>query len=289
MPSFFKLSSLVTSIVTSFAAKRRLVQLKQQWQIFSLALMFFTRIPVSRSVPYSAQRMNQANRYFSLVGLIVGGLVALVFLTFKSWLPLEVTVVLMMIASVLLTGAFHEDGLADMADGIGGGLDKAQRLTIMKDSRIGTYGSVTLLLALLLKFYLLVYLAENSVVIFALICAYGLSRALAASLIFDTDYVSDDLLSKSKPLAVQQSRVELLILFAVAGVPTIFFISPFYQPLMLLIKLSVILVLFRFAFRHWLIARLTGFTGDCLGAAQQIAELLIYLVIASHIFTGGLA
>jgi len=273
----------------NFLRQGALAFIKYQWQLFSLAVMFFSRLPVSNNIPYSALRMNQANRYFSMVGLLIGGILALVFYVIQPIFPLEVAIILLMISSVLLTGAFHEDGLADMADGMGGGYTVENRLLIMKDSRIGTYGSVSLLLALLLKFYLLLILAQHSQLIFSLIFAYGLSRALAASLIFNTQYVSDSEDSKSKPLAAQQSLTELLLNIIVAVLPCLFIKEIFPELFNILLLTIASLFIFRFCFRRWLIARIGGFTGDCLGAAQQISELIIYLVFVSQLSHAGLS
>jgi len=273
----------------NFLRQGALAFIKYQWQLFSLAVMFFSRLPVSNNIPYSALRMNQANRYFSMVGLLIGGILALVFYVIQPIFPLEVAIILLMISSVLLTGAFHEDGLADMADGMGGGYTVENRLLIMKDSRIGTYGSVSLLLALLLKFYLLLILAQHGQLIFSLIFAYGLSRALAASLIFNTQYVSDSEDSKSKPLAAQQSLTELLLNIIVAVLPCLFIKEIFPELFNILLLTIASLFIFRFCFRRWLIARIGGFTGDCLGAAQQISELIIYLVFVSQLSHAGLS
>jgi len=268
--------------------KRQLVIIRYQWQLFCLALMFFTRLPVAKNLPYSEKRMNQANRYFSLVGIVVGTIVAIAYYLVSALFPQQVAIVLAMMISVFLTGAFHEDGLADMADGIGGGYNQEKRLLIMKDSRIGTYGAVTLCLALLLKFILLVELAQIAVIIIALIVANALSRALAASLIFDTQYVSDVDTSKSKPLAAKQSKQELWLLMVIAIIPCLLLPYFFEQPFTLLVTLGLVLAVVRFIFRRWIIARIGGFTGDCLGAAQQISELFIYLVLVQHVSTVGL-
>lgn len=276
----------------AFFSKRQLVLIRYQWQLFCLALMFFTQLPVikffAKKLPYSEKRMNQANRYFSLVGLVISLLVVFSYSIYSELFTLEIAIVLMMITSVFITGAFHEDGLADMADGMGGGYTKPKRLTIMKDSRIGTYGAVALVLALLLKFQLLIELGQyeigqGSTLIIAVVFAYGLSRALAASLIFDTPYVADEDQSKSKPIAAQQSKSDLTILFVIALIPCLAFPWFFDNYFLLLVKMVVVLALMRFAFRHWLISKISGFTGDCLGAAQQLSELAIYLVIINHI------
>jgi adenosylcobinamide-GDP ribazoletransferase len=249
--------------------------------------MFFTQLPVtkvlSKKLPYSEKRMNNANRYFSLVGIVIALLVIFSYVIFSQFFSLEISVVLTMIISVLITGAFHEDGLADMADGMGGGYTKPKRLSIMKDSRIGTYGSVTLVLSLLLKFQLLVELGQQSLLILSVIFSYAVSRAFAASLIFDTSYVTDEDQSKSKPIASQQSKHDLAILITIALIPCLAFPWFFDDYFALLILTLMILFVVRFAFRHWLLRKIGGFTGDCLGAAQQISELVIYLVIVNHI------
>lgn len=268
-------------------SKRHLVKIRYQWQLFCLALMFFSQIPVAKNLPYSEKRMNSANRYFSLVGIVIGLLVALSFYLFDSLFSIDVAILLTMITSVFITGAFHEDGLADMADGMGGGYSPAKRLTIMKDSRIGTYGAVTLILSLLLKFQLLVELEQFSLLIVAVIFSYSMSRAFAASLIFDTPYVVDDDTSKSKPIASQQSCRDLVILIAVALLPCALFPWYFDDFWTLLISIFVVLCLLRIAYRHWLMRKISGFTGDCLGAAQQISELVIYLVMIHHIPNTG--
>ncbi len=276
--------------MTSFAHKKRIVLVRYQWQLFCLALMFFTRLPVSKTLPYSDKRMNQANRYFSAVGLVVGGIVAASLILFNQLFPSEISVVLALALSVLLTGAFHEDGLADMADGIGGGLTVDKRLTIMKDSRIGTYGTVTLILSFLLKFYLLVALINSPQLALVIVFAYSMSRACAASLIVDTPYVADLDKSKSKPLAVKQQPKDLMVLISLSVVPLLVICTMVQNAPTLVFTLLATLWIFRVIFRRWLISRLGGYTGDCLGASQQVSEILIYLVMVNHFqVLGGLA
>lgn len=251
----------------------------EQLNLFYLALSFFTRLPVPKNMDYSEALLNKANRYFSLVGLVTGGLLALSYLCFSTFLPANIAILLMMAISLLLTGAFHEDGLADMADGIGGAFTIDKRLTIMKDSRIGTYGAVTLVITLLLKYTLLVNLAEqdSNHLLLAIILAEVLSRAVAGSLISSLPYVSDIEQSKSKPLAQAQSSSELALLLLLGITPLIFYSSE------IIFTLLVILMLFRALFKRWLMAKLGGFTGDCLGAGQQLSELLIYLTLVAYI------
>lgn len=250
----------------------------KEWQLFCLSVMFFTRFPVPKSTPYSTVLMNKANRYFPLVGGILALFLSGCYFALRNVFPLDVTVILIIIVSLFSTGAFHEDGLADMADGIGGGLTVERRLAIMKDSRIGTYGTVSLVLSLMLKFTLLLALAKQQLFIPSLIIAYTVSRTLAATLIFNTAYVTDDETSKSKPLASQQSKTELMIVMLTAILSLLLLHD---QPWFIVFSVSIVivLVLFRTLFRRWLLKRIGGFTGDCLGAAQQISELIIYLIL----------
>ncbi|MEZ9445153.1 adenosylcobinamide-GDP ribazoletransferase [Vibrio sp. 10N.222.54.F12] len=253
-----------------------------QWELFALAMGFFSRLPMPKNTPYSSERMNRSGRYFSTVGLLLGVLCGGVFLLLDTVLPSAVAIFLMMSFSLMLTGAFHEDGLTDMADGIGGGMTLERRLTIMKDSRIGTYGASALVMALLGKWVLLNELANMTNLFMAIVTSYTFSRAIAASLIFDMPYVSDLDTSKSKPLANKQTKGELVFLLFVGVLPSLWF------GLELALVLSFFAYLFRVGFKKWLTARIGGFTGDCLGAAQQLMELLIYLVFITAFYNGFL-
>ncbi|NQZ09875.1 MAG: adenosylcobinamide-GDP ribazoletransferase [Algicola sp.] len=248
--------------------------MNKQINLFLLALSFFSRLPVSGWVQYSSDNLNQANRYFGMVGWLLGAIVAAAFWLLLQYFSQAISVFLAMIVSLLLTGVFHEDGLADMADGFGGGFDPSRKLEIMKDSRLGTYGSAALMMALLGKF---LFLSESGNVLLAILVAYPLSRAVAGSFIFDMDYVRESVngseQSKSKPLASQQTSTELMILL-LSGAAT-FMLLPLNTVFWLLAVLSV----FRVAFKRLLLKQIGGFTGDCLGGAQQLSELLIYATL----------
>lgn len=252
----------------------------RQLNLFFLALGFFSRIPMPHGIDYSPENLNRSSRYYTLVGWLLGALVAGCFYLMQLVFSSEVSLWLAMVFSLLLTGAFHEDGLTDTADGFGGGFSVEKKLAIMKDSRIGTYGGAALIMALAGKYLLLI---ENSQIFLSLIIAYALSRALAASLIFDMAYVADIDTSKSKPLANNQSKRDLGILLA-TSLPVLLFL-PWHAALLLYAALIVI----RYACKFYFIKQIGGYTGDCLGAAQQIAELGIYaalllLPISTHFF-----
>ncbi len=249
--------------------------MRYQLELFLTALGFFTRIPVPAWVPWSPERLNHAARYFPLVGWVVGGVGAGAFLALALVLPVSLAVILSMAVTIRLTGAFHEDGWADTCDGLGGGWDKAQVLTIMKDSRIGSYGTVGMVLMLLAKAAALVELAAHGhlAVAAALLAAHPLSRLASTSLIHWLPYVREDESSKSKPLA-RALRPGELAAAALFGLTPLALLAPL-EALGALLAVAALTV---WAARVFL-RRLGGYTGDLLGAAQQGTELACYLGI----------
>ncbi|MFM9913620.1 MAG: adenosylcobinamide-GDP ribazoletransferase [Methylophilaceae bacterium] len=247
--------------------------MKYQIQLFFTALTFFTRIPCAAWGKHEEADLNRSTRYFPLVGIVVGALVALVFYISAILLPQGLAILLSMVASLMLTGAFHEDGLSDAVDGLGGGWEKEQVLAIMKDSRIGNYGASALFMALLLKFEALAALPATLIPA-VLIAAHALSRLSAASLILTQEYVREN--GKAKPLATQMTSPEFALCAA-------FGLAPLYWlPLPALWALLPVLLV-RWWFGRLLQKKLGGYTGDCLGAMQQLSELAFYLGIVACI------
>lgn len=249
---------------------------RRERELFLVALAFLTRIPIPANTPHSQENLNAASRYFPAVGVLVGAIAAVVFWGTATLWPVSIAIALSMAASVRLTGAFHEDGFADSCDGFGGGWTPAQVLTIMKDSRLGTYGAIGLGLLLALKFFALQALAQPSAIIIALLVGHCWSRLLAISYMLDLSYVRDIDSSKIKPLATQLSRNDFFLATVVA-VPLLLLISPLQ-----VLAIALTLALWRWWFGRYVVRRIGGYTGDCLGAAQQVAEVLIYLVLAAH-------
>jgi len=248
---------------------------RRQLTLFFVSMGFFTRIPMPAWVKVDSENLNKSNRYFGLVGILVGGLSAAVYALAVNWLPASVAIIFAMITSAILTGGFHEDGLADTADGFGGGWTVADKLLIMKDSRLGSYGALALVFILMLKWQLLNEMAaiDTHMVSVALVVGHCLSRVFAASFIFTEQYVSDSDTSKSKPLAQNQSVNELLISLMTA-LATLMLLS-LTQALTLIGALLLLRWGLVVAFRR----QIGGYTGDTLGAGQQISEMLCYLMI----------
>ncbi len=242
--------------------------------------MFYTRIPCPKNITHHPDYLNKATRYFPFIGWIVGGISFFAFYLFSFFLSSEIAVILAIIASILTTGAFHEDGFADVCDGFGGGWTKEKILMIMKDSAIGAYGAIGLVLLFLLKFKLLsesvLLFANNILLVFLLfISAHSLSRLAAISIIFTHEYSRDDASSKSKPIAKQYTWKEVFGSFFFGLVPLILF--SYFDLKFLLAIIPVFITRYFLAryFQKWI----DGYTGDCLGATQQVCEVVFYLSI----------
>ena len=250
--------------------------LKQEYQYLLTSIQFFTRIPLPRSVSHDQDSLNHALKYFPLVGWLVGGVCALTFHLATGFWPASVAVILSVVVGVILTGALHEDGFADSCDGFGGGWDKSQVLSIMKDPRIGSYAAIGLILILLLKVFTLIELAAQSeeLVLIALLLAHSASRLLVLPLPWLLDYVRDSDDSKShRMVAARFSGGTLAYSSLLVLLPLLF-----YQvPVLFYAFANAALVVF--AMGLFFKRRLGGYTGDCLGATQQVAEIVIYLSI----------
>lgn len=256
---------------------------------FLLAVQFFTRIPVTGRlanwVGYSPDMLRASAAHFPAIGILVGTVAAATFAGAVLFLPdtpatLWLAAVLSTGVTVLLTGAFHEDGLADVADGLGGSTDRLRALEIMKDSRLGTYGVLALVLGLFAKVGVLSVLGSESLELAcgALLGAHTVSRALPLLLVAVLPHVGDIGQSKSRPLAESITAWSLAaasVWLLIALVPLTTILDAVDWTIPLLISGLAAVWMWRLFLR-----RLQGFTGDCLGATQQVCELAFYLGLA---------
>lgn len=238
------------------------------------AAVFLTRVPVG-GFPYSAAEWRWANAHLPLVGGGVGALAALVW---NAAAPLGAwtSAVLSVAATVLLTGAFHEDGLADTADALGGGIESPDRVhEILKDSRIGTYGTVAVVLVLLLRVVLLVELGADAAV--ALVLSHVLARTPPVAVKAWLPYATVGTAGKSRDLSDSRWRE-----FAVAmGWATLIGIAVAPDPWVLGFSVLTLLVLglvLAWRFR----TRVGGYTGDFLGATEQLGEVVVLMVLVAR-------
>ena len=255
---------------------------RHELRLFFIALQFLTRLPAPGWVGYQPEWLNQSARHFPLVGAIVGAFSAVVLWGVAGWWTPMVAALIALAASLWLTGAFHEDGLADTIDALGGAVPREKALLIMKDSRIGSYGAAALVLALAGRAVLWAALVERG----ALLASAGLllsacwGRSAAVLLMARLPYAGDADHAKAKPLARSVGRVEVawalgwsVVMAAVAGLV--------WAPWRLAVALGAVLLL-GWWMRRWLSQRLGGYTGDTLGATEQFTELAVLLALTAR-------
>ncbi len=270
--------------------------MKQAVRHYLLAVQFFTRIPVTgrlaQWVGYSPAMLRASSAHFPGVGWLAAAVAAGVYAALHQALgpgpgtPF-VAAVFCTIATVLLTGGFHEDGLADVTDGLGGSQDRERALDIMKDSRIGAFGAMALVLALHAKLALLTLLGAHSLgsALAALAGAHVLSRFWPLLLIRRLPHVGDTTRSKSKPLADQITGRALVAAVLWCFMPLALVWQA--QSAMFLIASILVSGLAAGWMARWFAKRLQGFTGDCLGATQQVSEIGFYLGAALSLRWAG--
>ena len=250
-------------------------------------MQFLTRLPVPQFANYNPQWLHQSSRHFPGVGLLVGLLCAGVFWLGSILFTPLVAGVISTAFGIKLTGAFHEDGLADSCDGLGGGLTRERTLEIMKDSRLGTYGVLGLVSALLIKISLLASM-PLSVAIVALIIGHTASRLLCISLLTLLPYGGEIEHAKAKPMAQQLTPFQGLLSsgwLLLAGVLVVLLFPNTVQQIgiwqwLLALLLGIVATDYM---RRLLRRRLEGYTGDGLGATQQLSEIAIYIGLAASI------
>ena len=253
---------------------------------YLLAVQFFTRIPVTGRlagwVGFSPSMLRASAAHFPGIGWLAAALAAGVYAALQLALapnPLApaVAAVFSTIATVLMTGGFHEDGLADVADGLGGSHERERALDIMKDSRIGAFGAMALVLALLAKLCLLALLGVHSLqaALAALVGGHVLSRLWPLLIVRSLPHVGDTAQSKSKPLADQITGAALVTAFIWCFMPVALVWQA--QSALFLIASAGCSGLTAAWMGRWFARRLQGFTGDCLGATQQVSEIGFYL------------
>jgi adenosylcobinamide-GDP ribazoletransferase len=257
-------------------------RLGHELRLIAIAWQFFTRIPLPSAwvarAGYAPEWLQASARHFPLVGAMVGGFSAAVFLLASLVLGPVIAVGLAMVASLWMTGCFHEDGWADTCDALGGAVSRERALAIMKDSRIGTYGTVGLVMMLGLKAASLTSLPGAWVPV-ALVLAHTVSRTVAVGLIRSLPYAGDPEHAKAKPLATQLSGPGWTVALAWAALAAAG--AALCLPLTGVLVALTAAALAGWWCARWLRHRLGGYTGDGLGAAQQLSELALYLALVA--------
>ena len=250
------------------------------WAPPVLAVQFLTRLPVGSTASLSGEQVRdglaRAVAWFPLVGALVGCITAGVAIGSATVWPAIVAVILALAVEARLTGAFHEDAVADFADGFGGGQTGDDVRRIMKDSRIGTYGAVALILAMALRAALMIELLTTrtpGVACFAIVGAATFGRWLIVAVMATTDPAPGAPgLAKDIGAGTGIRRLSLSTLAAVPGLAGFAVLEPI--AVIAAVGASLVFVVW---LRRMLVRRIGGSTGDCLGFAAYAGQLLFLL------------
>lgn len=267
-------------------------QLQAEWRACIAAFTFLTRIPAYHLARHDASDLPASSAYFPLVGVVVAAVGGLAYLGAASLWPAPLAVVVCVASTVWITGAFHEDAAADSFDGFGGGWSREQVLAIMKDSRVGSYALVGVVLLLLARIGALSTIAvassdsrEADAVFRALIAGHVLGRWSGLPLIWRYPYVrpTDEggRSSAGKPFvggvtvgrAIAATVLAFAIVFAAIG-----------SKALIVVGVAVVVMALGGRYAH---RRIGGISGDVLGAVNQFVELSTYLVLAARPLTTG--
>jgi adenosylcobinamide-GDP ribazoletransferase len=249
--------------------------LREEWAVFMLAVQFLTRLPLPPDVGWSPARMAATPRWHPGVGLLVGAAAGAVYWMASGLWPPLIAALAATAFGVVLTGAFHEDGLADACDGLGGGATRERALEIMRDSRIGSYGAIGLALVLGAKVAALAAIGEAApaAAALALVAGHSAGRASSVVVIATGRYVRDH--GTGKPVAdgIGAGGLAFALATGAVGLGLLGLAVPGVAVAGALLGL----VLGHVAMRQWYARRIGGYTGDCLGATQQTSEAGLYL------------
>ena len=249
---------------------------REELELLLLAVQLLTRVPVPLREPPPEARSGAAARYYPLVGAAVGAFAGAVFWAAHLVLPLGLALVLATAASLLATGAFHEDGFADACDGLGGGRTRERALEIMRDSRLGTYGAAGLGLMLAAKVLALAALPPDAIP-GLLVAAHAASRSSAVLALATGDYARE--VGIARPVSGTVGAGSLAFALAIGAAAVALPLAALGPGALLagLAGLAVGHVAMRAAYER----KLGGYTGDCLGGVQQTSELGMYVGVVA--------
>lgn len=252
--------------------------LRHEARLLGVALQYFTRLPVPGSCRFDPDWLNQSVRYFPVAGWVVGAVSAGVLWLAAQALPMPVAALLAVAAAIAVTGAFHEDGLADTFDALGGHVSAERALEIMRDSRIGTFGALALVVVIGLRWQALAAL-PLALGMAMLLAANATARAGAASLMAVLPYVRLDADAKAKPVAQHLGGRRWLatVLLGLLPVAALALWLPGWAPALGAGVLAAAVACVACA--RWARRRLGGYTGDVLGCTEQCAEVAFALAV----------
>lgn len=248
-------------------------QFSTAWSDFLHAVQFLTRLPVNRWVNYDAEAIPRSTFYFPLVGAGLGLSAAIVFGLAAGSLPRNLAALLAMATPVVLTGALHEDGLTDAADGLCGHASRERALEIMRDSRIGSYGAAALFFVLAFRFEAMRSLGSLMEFTRVVVAAAAVGRACVVALL-STSPNARLVSATSRPFGSGLPSKTLTLCLGLTAIAAFLLLGFNIKPLILAALATLLL-------RHFFMLRLGGITGDCLGATIVLTELVV-LVSATN-------
>ena len=241
-------------------------------------LMFFTRLPFWRIKQVDAEHFKHVVPYWPLAGWLTGGIMVGVLWVAGQFMPMSVAWILAIVSRLLVTGCLHEDGLADFCDGMGGGVTHDRILSIMKDSHIGTYGVIGLVVYFLL-------LTQMSALPLELLCGIVFagdcwSKFVSSHIINILPYARKEEEAKNKTIYQRMTAIEAFIGALLGTIPAVMFLPKTFWPALLAPVVVFILLV-------WLMKRrIQGYTGDCCGALFLISELsYLFVCLTKYSYT----
>lgn len=248
---------------------------------YAAAVMMFTRLPLGRVMPpLPADRFAYAVTWWPAAGWLIAAFTALVLWTAQLCVPLTVAVVVALMSRMMLTGALHEDGLADVADGLGGRVSRERALAIMKDSQIGSYGVLALVMYCLMYVTVLSSTGNALTAVLMIAGADPWARFCAGRLTAFLRYARPEG-AKNGLTYPRPGVVDWLVALIAGVVPTATVVvltgssGPVWAAVASLLAIVVLMA--------WLHRRLGGYTGDCCGAACLVCEIVYMLTFSVYV------
>ncbi|MFT5485188.1 MAG: adenosylcobinamide-GDP ribazoletransferase [Paracoccaceae bacterium] len=244
-----------------------------------LSVVFLTRLPAPSWPEAAARKLSAGMWAFPIAGVLIATIAGLVYAVCDAiGLPVYISALFAVVALIITTGGLHEDGLSDLADGVWGGANPARRLEIMSDSRIGAYGAIALIVSVAGRAAAIASIGQPLFVLGALVASAAVSRAMMPAMMSaGTPAKPDGLGATAGTPAVANCAIALLLAAAIAALA-----APAGWIVCLIAAAMGAVLIGWFARRN-----LGGYTGDVLGAAQQVAELFALTMIASVIAEAG--
>lgn len=251
-------------------------RITKQLQAIAIAIAYFTRIPIANHISYSPEGLKYARQYFPLIGWINGTISSLVFVVSSYFLSNEIGVLLTLLSGTLLTGALHEDGLADTCDALGGGSCKASIMRIMHDSTLGVYGTIAIVTSFTFRFVCLYTITQKCSLFLSvalIVAANSVSRLMVSHYFFTHTVTSFDVPNDRFSIFFSDkcSYREVLVASFIGILPYMLTSRPIWLMTLIPVYLG------KTYFCNFFAKKLDGYTGDTLGATQQICEIIFYM------------